>query len=124
MSAGRDRDPDRRPVSPPARATGDNDAVKPVIPDVLAARYASAPMVELWSPEHKVRLERELWVAVMRAQRDLGVDIPAEAIDDYRAVIDAVDPPDRGPRAVTRRRKGPPGGVLRPGRPRARPQRA
>ncbi len=91
MSAGRDRDPDRRPVSPPARATGDNDAVKPVIPDVLAARYASAPMVELWSPEHKVRLERELWVAVMRAQRDLGVDIPAEAVEDYRAVVDAVD---------------------------------
>ena len=65
--------------------------MKPVLPDVLAARYASQPMVELWSPEHKVRLERELWVAVMQAQRDLGVDIPAEAIDDYRAVVDAVD---------------------------------
>jgi len=48
-------------------------------------------MVELWSPERKVRLERELWVAVMQAQRALGVDIPAEAIDDYRAVIDTVD---------------------------------
>src|SRR5512132_2641666 len=48
-------------------------------------------MVELWSPERKVRLERELWVAVMQAQRDLGVDIPADAIDDYRAVIDTVD---------------------------------
>jgi adenylosuccinate lyase len=65
--------------------------MKPVLPDVLASRYASQPMVELWSPEHKVRLERELWVAVMQAQRDLGVGIPAEAIDDYRAVIDAVD---------------------------------
>jgi adenylosuccinate lyase len=65
--------------------------VKPVLPDVLAARYASEPMVELWSPERKVRLERELWVAVMAAQRDLGLDIPAEAIDDYRAVIDTVD---------------------------------
>jgi adenylosuccinate lyase len=65
--------------------------VKPVLPDVLAARYASQPMVELWSPEQKVRLERELWVAVMAAQRELGVDIPAAAIDDYRAVIDTVD---------------------------------
>jgi adenylosuccinate lyase len=65
--------------------------MKPVLPDVLASRYASQPMVELWSPERKVRLERELWVAVMQAQRDLAVDIPAEAIDDYRAVIDAVD---------------------------------
>jgi adenylosuccinate lyase len=65
--------------------------VKPVLSDVLAARYASQPMVELWSPEHKVRLERELWVAVMQAQRDLGVDIPADAIADYKAVVDAVD---------------------------------
>jgi adenylosuccinate lyase len=71
--------------------TGENGPVKPLLPDVLAARYASQPMVELWSPERKVRLERELWVAVMAAQRELGVDIPAEAIDDYRAVIDAVD---------------------------------
>jgi adenylosuccinate lyase len=78
-------------VSSPGRHTGDNGAVKPVLPDVLATRYASQPMVELWSPEHKVRLERELWVAVMQAQRELGVDIPAEAIDDYRAVVDAVD---------------------------------
>jgi adenylosuccinate lyase len=65
--------------------------VKPLLPDVLASRYASQPMVELWSPERKVRLERELWVAVMRAQRALHVDIPAEAIDDYRAVVDTVD---------------------------------
>jgi len=68
-----------------------NGRVKPLLPDVLAARYASEPMVELWSPERKVRLERELWLAVMAAQRELGVDIPAEAIDDYRAVVDVVD---------------------------------
>jgi adenylosuccinate lyase len=65
--------------------------VKPVLPDVLASRYASQPMVELWSPERKVRLERELWIAVMQAQRALGVDIPSGAIDDYRAVVDTVD---------------------------------
>jgi len=81
-----------RPASSPHPGdTGDNGGVKPVLPDVLASRYASQPMVELWSPEQKVRLERELWVAVMQAQRDLGVDIPAEAIDDYRAVVDSVD---------------------------------
>jgi adenylosuccinate lyase len=48
-------------------------------------------MVELWSPERKIVLERQLWVAVMEAQRELGLDIPAAAIDDYRAVIDKVD---------------------------------
>ena len=49
------------------------------IPDVLAARYASGAMTELWSPAHKIVLERRLWIAVLRAQRDLGV---AVAIDD------------------------------------------
>ncbi|HLM29224.1 MAG TPA: adenylosuccinate lyase, partial [Acidimicrobiales bacterium] len=65
--------------------------MKPLLPDVLASRYASQPMVDLWSAERKVRLERELWIAVMQAQRALGVDIPADAIDDYRAVVDTVD---------------------------------
>jgi len=61
------------------------------LPNVLAARYASGPMAHLWSPEHKVVLERQLWVAVLRAQRELGVEIPAAAIDDHVAVIDKVD---------------------------------
>ena len=61
------------------------------LPNVLAARYASGPMAAIWSPEHKVVLERQLWVAVLRAQRDLGVDIPDGAIEDYVAVIDKVD---------------------------------
>jgi adenylosuccinate lyase len=61
------------------------------IPNVLAARYASEPMVRLWSPEHKVVLERQLWIAVLRAQRQLGVDVPEQAIADYEAVVDKVD---------------------------------
>jgi adenylosuccinate lyase len=65
--------------------------VKPALADVLAARYASTPMVEIWSPERKVVLERRLWLAVMEAQHELGVDVPAEAIADYRAVVDKVD---------------------------------
>ena len=36
---------------------------KPNIPDVLAARYASTELATLWSPEHKIVLERELWLA-------------------------------------------------------------
>ena len=42
----------------------------PAIPDVLASRYASTAMATLWSPEYKIVLERQLWVAVLRAQRD------------------------------------------------------
>jgi adenylosuccinate lyase len=48
-------------------------------------------MAELWSPERKVVLERELWIAVLEAQRELGLDVPAEVVDDYRKVIDQVD---------------------------------
>ncbi len=61
------------------------------LPNVLAVRYASTPMVDLWSPEHKVVLERQLWVAVLRAQRGLGLDISEEEIADHVAVIDKVD---------------------------------
>jgi len=48
-------------------------------------------MVRLWSPEQKIVLERELWLAVLEAQRDLGVAVPDDAIDAYRRVIDQVD---------------------------------
>jgi adenylosuccinate lyase len=61
------------------------------LPNVLAARYASAPMAELWSPEHKVVLERQLWVAVLRAQRQLGLDVSEQAIADHEAVVHDVD---------------------------------
>lgn len=64
---------------------------KPRIPNVLASRYASTELVTLWSAERKVVLERQLWVAVMRAQADLGVAIPPEAIADYARVLEAVD---------------------------------
>jgi adenylosuccinate lyase len=61
------------------------------ISNVLAARYASEQLREVWAPANKVIAERRLWVAVMRAQRDLGVDIPDGVIEDYEAVVDQVD---------------------------------
>jgi len=65
--------------------------VKPALSNVLAARYASTEMVELWSAEHKVVLERRLWVAVLRAQRDLGLAVPDGVVEAYEAVVDQVD---------------------------------
>ncbi len=66
-------------------------SAKARIPDVLADRYASPEMVAIWSPEEKVRMERRLWLAVLTAQRDLGVEIPDGVIDAYAAVVDKVD---------------------------------
>lgn len=56
------------------------------IPNVLAGRYASDAMKAIWSAEGRIVLEREFWIAVMKAQKDLGLDIPQEAIDAYERV--------------------------------------
>ncbi|MFD4293393.1 adenylosuccinate lyase [Rhodococcus sp. NPDC058505] len=61
------------------------------IPNVLATRYASPDLKALWSPEHKIVLERQLWLAVLRAQAELGIEVPAAAVADYERVIDTVD---------------------------------
>ncbi len=56
------------------------------IPNVLAERYASAAIANIWSAEGRIVLEREFWISVMKAQQDLGLDIPQEAIDAYESV--------------------------------------
>ncbi len=66
-------------------------ADKKKIANVLSNRYASAELSNLWSAEQKIIMERQLWIAVMKAQKDLGVEIPEEAITAYEAVIDQVD---------------------------------
>jgi adenylosuccinate lyase len=61
------------------------------IPNVLADRYASADMVAIWSPQAKVAAERRLWLAVLRAQAELGVDVPGQVIADYERVLEDID---------------------------------
>jgi adenylosuccinate lyase len=65
------------------------------IGNILANRYASAAMQEVWSPENKIISERRLWLAVLTAQRDLGVDFggddPAVVIKAYEGVVEQVD---------------------------------
>lgn len=61
------------------------------IPNVLANRYASAAMRSLWSPTHKVLLERRLWLSVLRAQKRLGLSISEQALADYERVIEQIN---------------------------------
>ncbi len=61
------------------------------VPNVLATRYAGADLAAIWSPEHKIVLERQLWIAVLKAQRDLGIDVPDGVVEAYQAVVDQVD---------------------------------
>ncbi len=67
----------------------ENGAV--TVPNVLATRYAAADLAQIWSPEHKIVLERQLWIAVLRAQRDLGIDVPDGVVEAYEDVVDKVD---------------------------------
>ncbi len=69
------------------------NSIPVTIPNVLATRYASEELVDLWSPEHKIVLERQLWIAVLKAQSSLGIDVPSAAIADYERVISQVDLP-------------------------------
>lgn len=62
-----------------------------MIPNVLAQRYASPAMAAIWAPDHRIVAERRLWLAVLDAQADLGLDIPDGVITDYARVIDQID---------------------------------
>lgn len=66
-----------------------------LVGNVLANRYASEQMRNIWSAEKKIKAERRLWLAVLSAQRDFGVDFggadPNQVIADYEKVLDQVD---------------------------------
>jgi len=58
---------------------------------LLADRYASAAMREIFSAHSKIVLERKLWIAVMRAQSELGHSINKDVITAYENVITKID---------------------------------
>ena len=57
----------------------------------LAERYASKAMLELWSARTRYGLWRRLWVTLAEVQRELGLDLPEEAIAQMRAHVDDID---------------------------------
>jgi adenylosuccinate lyase len=57
----------------------------------LAERYASAAMLQLWSPSSRYGLWRRLWLALAESERALGADIPEAALADMRAHLDDID---------------------------------
>jgi adenylosuccinate lyase len=59
--------------------------------NVLSERYATDRMNRIFSTRGRILLERELWIAVARAQRTLGVKIPAGAIRKYQAASERID---------------------------------
>jgi adenylosuccinate lyase len=57
----------------------------------LGSRYASPAMQTLWGEPHRIGLWRRLWLALAEAERELGLDIPEQAIEQMRAHLDDVD---------------------------------
>jgi adenylosuccinate lyase len=58
----------------------------------LASRNASAEMLRLFSMRHRIRLWRELWIALAECERELGVArITPQAINQMKAAIDQID---------------------------------
>ena len=61
------------------------------MPEILSSRYSSTKINEIWSPEGKIILEREFWIVVMKAQKNLGINIPDSAIKAYEKVYTVID---------------------------------
>ena len=57
----------------------------------LTGRYASRAMRRLFSPGVRLGLWRRLWLELMRAERDLGVEIPAEALAQLEAHLEPTE---------------------------------
>ena len=57
----------------------------------LSARYVSREMERIFAPAFRFGTWRRLWLALAEAQRDLGLDIPAEAIAQMRDHLDDID---------------------------------
>jgi Adenylosuccinate lyase len=53
---------------------------------ILANRYASDEMKDIWSPRSKIIAERRLWITVMKTQSELGFDIPVICNKYYEKV--------------------------------------
>jgi adenylosuccinate lyase len=62
-----------------------------VTPNVLAARYATKEMVEIFNPINKIIEERKFWIAVLKIQKNSGLPITEPEIAAYEKVLNQVD---------------------------------
>ena len=54
----------------------------------LSERYASREMQAIFSPARRFTWWRRLWLALAESQRELGLDISAEALSDMRSALE------------------------------------
>ncbi|MGN8874328.1 adenylosuccinate lyase [Pseudoflavonifractor sp. HCP28S3_F10] len=64
---------------------------KNVYESPLSSRYASDEMQYIFSPDKKFSTWRRLWIALARAEMELGLPVTQEQIDEMEAHIDDID---------------------------------
>ena len=57
----------------------------------LSSRYASDYMLRLFSMDKRIQTWRRLWVALARAQQELGLPVSAEQVQELEAHIEDID---------------------------------
>ena len=57
----------------------------------LSSRYASKYMLELFSADTRYRTWRRLWVALAKAEMELGLPVTQEQVDELAAHIEDID---------------------------------
>ncbi len=57
----------------------------------LESRNASRAMREIWSPWRKFTTWRRLWLALAESERELGLPVSAEAIEQMRRAVESID---------------------------------
>jgi adenylosuccinate lyase len=57
----------------------------------LVSRYASKEMSFIWSPQKKFSTWRKLWVALAESEKELGLNITEEQLQEMRHHIDDID---------------------------------
>jgi adenylosuccinate lyase len=62
-----------------------------VTPNVLATRYATKEMVEIFNPVNKIIEERKFWITVLRLQQKAGLPITNDEVTSYEKVVNQVD---------------------------------
>ena len=57
----------------------------------LSSRYASDEMQYIFSPDKKFSTWRRLWVALARAEMELGLPVTQEQVDELEAALTLTD---------------------------------
>ena len=64
---------------------------KDIYESPLSSRYASQYMLHLFSPDMRFQTWRKLWVALARAEHELGLPVSAEQVSELEAHISDID---------------------------------